>query len=541
MKIISTILTKCHNIMKLQSMNILYDIVLFIINLIISYFMRSFSLFVSLASIDSIYTAIDFIKHNSNDELTESQVLTTSNELYKVGTMERYVYYGICQVVYSYLSIFVFNTHIPILRYCICLGLTPFIFNNAVYGKMNKYFDILTKEKNAFIKKICFEQIANTVIRLEKIYLECNSALNKQEIMNALNHIDDIKSEIGTLFKNTLITLLMIYLRNNSKLYYKMAKYIYVYGYNEHIKDISVDKAKQLFRDVIINKKYSEMTKPMFIQSIIYLYCAKEDTGSFKKLLNKFKYRFVITLTIWPIASFFTGYIPMISILIMSVIVMMSRKLPLSESYLINTKYLDDRSVLSLIITSVIGLATVPTNINILLMSFCSQFSGMLLVNNFTLSSVKIINKNLSGKIKMITNDIHFSKIITCQYLGIAVSFIVFTKMSSHSAYLMPIITNFIDSKKFKYIYLFLYIGMMNNRNMDFGDIKILFLAYMMSIIDNVLTAPEWRKKYPMKVCSNTTTFGDKEIVGGLYEDYFSHISDVSNVSVISAAVRNRI
>jgi hypothetical protein len=272
------------------------------------------------------------------------------------------------------------------------------------------------------------------------------------------------------------------------------------------IQRTGIDEAKEIFRDVVRNKKYDQLTKPMFIQSVMYLYWEKEDEGAMKKLLNKFKYRVVVMLTLWTIGSFFSGYMSMVVIFIMSFIITLTRKLPMSENILIpilsnfnmdsskvlkfvkekivkitELKYADDRTIVAMIATILAGLFGCGS----FLLSFVNQFSGILLLNNVTFNLIKIIHKKSNKRAKNIYHTIKYSKFTSLKYVLLVISYIIFTKISIFSAFLIPIIINFIstDSKIFKYIYLLLYVGMMNNRE---NYIKLLIFGYIMSLVDSI-------------------------------------------------------
>lgn len=500
------------------------------INLLMSYFLNTYSVFVSLLSIDSVYCLVDFIKQNSDETLTDTEVLNTYSELYKVGTVERYIYYGLMQSIFTFGSTFLFNMDMPVTKYMMGLTLVPIIFNNIIYKYSSKYFDYITTEKNELIKKICFEQIANIVINLEKIYLDsANNGINiipKTEIIKALNHIQDIKSQFGTLLQNIIITFLMVYLRNVSTVGYKLAKHIYIFKSKDYIERVdNIEKAKEIFKDVIYNKKYDQLTKPMFIQSMLVLYYSKEDSGSFWTMFNKFKYRTIIMLTIWPIGSLFQGYISIVSIIISALSITLTRKLPMSESVLFNFKYLDDRSIVSLGLATVIGLITKNT----LLTSFLSQFGGPLSLNKITFSASKIIYKKItSHQIMTVLCDTHYNYMTNLKYVLVAMSFIYFTSISNYFAYMMPIITNFINTPYFKYMYIILYVGMMNNRN---NILIIIIFAYVMSMIENIIYANQYRKTHRLiqsKNVSNTnnTNANIIDITDTIDEDYFAYIEE---------------
>jgi len=247
----------------------IYNIALACIGLCFTYIFPSVGIFLSMLTIDSIYSAVDFGKHSMNQELSESMVLETNGNMYKVGIIERYIYYFTVAITNLFFSVFVFNHYFWFAKNLLVLTMVPVIFNNYTYTYCAPFFNKITSEKNDLIKKIYIEQTANIIVQLEKIYINETTMIEKKEIMVALEDLTKIKAELPGFFKNTLITLLLIYLRKSSRPYYKTAKWLYIYMVGDYIKDMTAEDARNLFKDVIQNKKYDQLTKPMFIQSII--------------------------------------------------------------------------------------------------------------------------------------------------------------------------------------------------------------------------------------------------------------------------------
>jgi hypothetical protein len=270
-----------------------------------------------------------------------------------------------------------------------------------------------------------------------------------------------------------------------------------------------VDKAKELFRDVIQNKKYDQLTKPMFIQSVIYLYWDKKDTGELRKLIQKFKYRIVVMFTIWTLGSFFSGYLTAVVVMVMSLVLTFTRKLPMSENMLVpmlsnfnmdssrvlkfmkdkiikltDLKYFDDRTIVAMSVTIISAIFTSSP----FLLSFINQFSGIILLNNITFNFIKILHRKTHKRVQMMCNTIKLNRMLSLKYVLIVLIYLFFTKISTFSAFLLPIVINFIspNSKAFKYLYVLLYIGMMNSRE---NYIKILFFGYIMSLFDAIVSS----------------------------------------------------
>ena len=473
-----------------------YDIFSFIINIIIMYLCKNFVLCLGLISIDSAYAAIDFIKGNIDKTLSDSQVLATNDKLYQIGTFERYVFYILINIIYSFSSYVVLNSDMFICKYLIGLLLIPKFFNVYMCYYYADVFTRINTEKNELLTKICFEQIANIVIYLEKMYIGGKKTIGKPEIINALRNIDAVKNDAYMFVKNVIITSVLIYLRKNSTVYYKIIKHAYSYGYGMHIQEMTIEKARLLFDNVIVNKQYDELQNPMVIQAMIYLYYNKENNGEFEMYIKKFKYRLVTMLSLWTIASFFTGYICVIIVNIVSISLMFFRKYPLRKKIFLtyyseifknktgidlNTYKLfvnfDDRAVISIVLTFIFGYFTDSS----MLLSFVNQFSGLLLFNYTVYNSIKIIYTN--SKIGMLLSNIHYNKHNIINYLIVScvcgIYWGIFNEVLYYSVIVLPFLVNSIYAK---YMYGIFYLGILNNSS---NIINLLLIGYILSLVDN--------------------------------------------------------
>lgn len=498
-------------------MNI-YNVILACIGLGFTYVFPTAGIFLSMLSIDSIYSAVDFVKHSINQELSESMVLETNGNMYKVGIIERYIYYFSAAVVNSFLSAFVFNHYFCFAKHLLIMTMVPVIFNNYTHKLCEPIFDKIISEKNDLIKKVYIEQTANIIVQLEKIYISETTMLEKKEIMIALEDLTKIKAELPSFFKNSLVTLLLIYLRKNSRPYYKTAKWLYVYMAGDYIKDMTGDDAKKLFKDVIQNKKYDQLTKPMFIQALIYLYYEKENTGEFYTFIKKLRFKLVTFCALWTFGSFFSGYMSVLVILLFSFGLVLTRKYPLAKNVLlpklINIEsyrifdYIDDRIIVSTILTVIIGIFTK----NIMLLSLINQFSGLILINHLSFNFARIVYNNTYYKLIGFFTDMNHDVQIIAKYLLIILSYILFFNITPHVTYFLPIIINFvgISSRFFKYLYPILFIGLVNNNG---NYLKLLFLGYVLSAVDNISTL---KIKNPMQQIVSNKLIND---------DYFSNTS----------------
>jgi hypothetical protein len=486
------------------------------INIAIMYLCKNFVLCLGLISIDSAYAAMDFIKGNIDKTLSDSQVLATNDNLYQIGTFERYVFYMLINIIYSFFSYFVLNSDMTYYKYLIGLILIPDFFNRQIRHYCAIIFLRINTEKNELLTKICYEQIANIVIYLEKMYIGGKKTIGKSQIINALYNIDAVKNDAYMFVKNVIITSVLIYLRKNSKIYYKIIKHVYSYGYGMYIQEMTIEKARLVFDNVIVNKQYDELQNPMVIQAMIYLYYNKEYTSEFEMYIKKFKYRLVTMLSLWTIASFFSGFMCAIIINTVSIILMFFRRYPLRKKIILSyyseifknrtgidlNSYklfanFDDRAVISLILTFVAGYFTDSS----MLLSFVNQFSGLLLFNYTIYNLVKIIYVN--SKIEILLSNMHTNKKNICYYLIVSFVCSVYWKLFDEVLYYSIIILPY--SVYAKYIYGIYYLGILNNSS---NMVNLLALGYILSLYDNytdihklinLSSITDFNKKEPVK------------------------------------------
>lgn len=498
MNVVTNIITKIklYFIKQFRLIYKYFDIYSVAISFVTMYLCNNFMLFIGLISIDSAYAAMDFIKSNTDKTLTDSQVLETNGKIYDIGTMERYIFYMLISTVYGGISYLVLDYDMIICKHLIGLLIVPKFFNAQMTYYCSDIFSKITVEKNELVTKICFEQIANAIIYLEKVYIGRRKAIDKLEIINALYNIDAVKTDAYLFVKNVIITSVLIYLRKNSKVYYKIAKHAYSYGYGMYIQEMTLDKAKLLFDNIIVNKQYGELQNPMVIQAIIYLYYDKEETDEFNFYIKKLKYRIVTMLSLWTIASFFSGFLCCIVINILSMVLMIFRKYPLRKkiilSYLIEiTKdkttidlnayklfaNIDDRAVISIITTTIIGYFTDSA----MILSIINQFSGILLFNYTIYNLLKIIYIN--GKIGSFLKNTHCDKQSIINYFVVSLACAIYWKIYGKILYYCVLILPFLTNSSYaKYIFGIHYVGIINNSH---NMLILIILGYILSLINN--------------------------------------------------------
>ena len=109
-----------------------YFIFAFLMNIIITFPFLNFNILYLLLTIDGIYVALDFFLNNMNTRMTDSEIVAANSKLYKVGLVERYVFYCITSLSHIFLTKFVLCTGSLFPRLLSGLVANPIIFNKII-------------------------------------------------------------------------------------------------------------------------------------------------------------------------------------------------------------------------------------------------------------------------------------------------------------------------------------------------------------------------------------------------------------------------
>lgn len=466
-------------------MIMIYEISLFVVNIFVSYLCTNLNLLSNLILIDALYSAINFAIHYMDHTLSTSKVIEINYSLYRVGSIERYFYYCFLQITYIFLTELCFDHRLLILKYLSGITLIPILFNNKIYIFCQNVFDRITLEKNNFIKKVLFEWISNTIIYLEKTCLNKQIFIRKDEIIKALENMETLKSNISLFFQNVLITYALIYFRNKSKIYYKLVKYLYTYGSGETIHHMTLQQANELFIDIISNKKYDQLIKPLFIQAIIFMYCDKQDSTVFKEYIKKLEFKLIITASLWTFASFVVKYYITIVVVVSSLFFVGFKRFPLEKKTILLKifseksrilNYIDDRLVISNILTIIYGIFYH----NPLMLCMINQFGGMIFYNELSINFMKILyilfDKNITPTLLLIHKDFRI--------IRYWIALIIYKLFMTYNLSLLmfSMITNFVSNSKYSFVILSL--ALYNNENNYF---RLLLLGYLLAVYDGYL------------------------------------------------------
>ncbi len=281
------------------------DFVIYIISgTLTSLMLYNYNLLLTQLTLDSIFSAIHFIKTFVNNNLTASQIVTTSNSLYNGTLLDRYIYYVIIYLLYKSLCMFFWISDSYILCYIGLITIIPNIFNKILLSKL---FHIIRNIKELLIKIIIAKIFAMIIKLYSKLYLDKDTNVKYSELLLLLNDYKNTINYFLTVLKNSLIIIGLSYVKHYSaSLYYVIIKYVYNYKTGELITSYNIDSAKQYLIDIIENRKWYNLTKPNTYKAMLYLYQMNNDKSDYlRKFVNEFNLSLVKMFTVWTIASLF--------------------------------------------------------------------------------------------------------------------------------------------------------------------------------------------------------------------------------------------
>ena len=356
-------------------------------------------------SIDSLYSAMFFIKHFIDDNLTESQIIDVSSSLYNGSVFDRYIYYSMIYSIYIIMCNLLWVDDINIIYYGLLLTTIPFIINKVLRSIL---FDKIKERKEYFIKLIVSKQLSSLIKKSAYVYLDREIEIDYREILPILKSYSDTITYLQYVLKNTLIMFLVSYVKKYStKFYYKMLKYIYNYKTGTTLESYNKESAKKMLTNIIDNKQWYELMKPNIYRAIFLLFQTNDDDTDFIKIIiNKFNYKMITMFTIWTITSFADMFFvaPLISTFF--------------HFYKKKNKNLSIRNLHKLFVLMLATLSGYYIN-SIFLTSFICQFGYSILFNNITISSLRSIKNELVNNLRLINKTnlkYNFPTVLTLLY-----------------------------------------------------------------------------------------------------------------------------
>jgi len=369
-----------------------------------------YNLFVKMITLDSLLNAIYFIKIFINNNLSESQIVTEIGSIYTGTSLDRYIYYFLSYLFYKTVCTLLWVSDISMLYFMIIMTILPPILNIILTHKIF----LKIKEAKEMIVRIIIAKIFTKIIKFySKLYLEREIKINYEEILILLKDYNETLNHFYSVLKNTLLILLLSYVKNySSKTYYKLIKYVYNYKTGELINSYNDNNAKYYLIDILDNKKWDAFTKPNTYKAIIQLYQMNIDnTDLFRKIIMDFNYLLGKMFAIWTIASLLDNIylIPILSF-IMLIYRRIAGKL---DNYKLVIK------IIAIVISAIIGYFYN----SFFVISILCHFGSYVLFNKITGVVSKMIIKNTDNFKNYLVYENHN---ITLSYFSIVLYMCIF-------------------------------------------------------------------------------------------------------------------
>lgn len=260
-----------------------------------------YNFFFKMITLDSIFNSLHFITTLINQNLTESQIITTTNSLYSGSLVDRYIYYSLIYSIYKVICTYFWISDVYYL-YLLGMFLTLPIIVNIV---LSSHLFVIIREKKEELVKTMIAKILSIIIKFySRIYLNSNVSIKYKDLL-----IEDYKESINyflDLLKNLLIILLLFCVKFYSKsVSYGIIKYMYNFKTGDLLASYNNENsAKEYLLNIINNKSWNELIKPNSIKAIVYLFqINKDESDLFKKISNSFNFSLIQMFTIWTLSS----------------------------------------------------------------------------------------------------------------------------------------------------------------------------------------------------------------------------------------------
>ena len=424
-----------------------------------------YNMLLKMLTVDSLFSAYNFMKLFVQTNISESQIIVQSNNVYTSSAMDRYIFYFLQFIGYKVLTYSLFITDNTILYYSVFLTLIPSILNRILADDI---YNFIKKKKEHVVRIILTKQLAYLIKLFSRIYLDKEISVKYNELLPLLkNYKESIQYMIAAL-KNAALMILLVYIKNySSNFYYKITKYIYNYKSGEILVSFNSSSAKQMLIDIIDKKKWHELQKPNVYKAILYLYQINEEqTDLLKDIVLTFNYKLLKMLTIWSISSFAENHL--IGALL-SLFFLLYKK----DIYLTKLK-----QVVVIIAASLLGYFYA----NYLLVSFICQFGSLITFNKITYNILHYICKSLR---RWITYSYNLNRVYLLPLIINLATLLIWTRylneylwlgVAMHSVNIGLMTGNYINTMAFNYLLVLTYFSNYDLAHSVFNTIVIYFL-----------------------------------------------------------------
>ena len=220
----------------------------------------SYTFFLRMITMDSVLSAIYYMTTFINSNLSEKEIVTISGELYNGSALDRYIYYGLTALLYYICKIVLWTPNANIIYFGLVASIMPPILNRICDTSI---FQKIRNVKEEIVKIIIAQQFANAITMISKVYLQEDVKIKHKELLPLFTNYGSTISYFWEGLKNTLIILLVSYIKSCSPgFYYRVTKYFVGYQTGDMLVSFTNASAKKVLSDVIKNKRWDEFLKP---------------------------------------------------------------------------------------------------------------------------------------------------------------------------------------------------------------------------------------------------------------------------------------
>jgi len=465
-------------------------------------------------TIDSVFSAINFIKLFILDDLSPEDLLLNLNKLYKVGVIDRYIYYISLQVIYLIISYLTWNMSLTILYWSLVVTTCPYIFNLICKKYLSETIKYVEIEKKRFFKIIICKQVAIVINTLSYICIDKDPRISFSELLYLLDDYDNIVNNFITFLKNFFIVSVIHYARKkSSSIYSKMISYFYTYQTGNILESIDYSTAKRRFTDVIVNKKWSKLLDDDILQSIIYMYSLQEDSQmNFGIYLIRFNYMLIKMFTIWTIGAFFEN---IIIVPILSLFFTIYKK-PIKL-------YFEREQIYKYLFKGIALLVGLLTR-NYFLISLICEFGYILTINKVMSTVAQYLSDRFIRLYNILTHYNNYNLFLVCVFLYIEVLKFVknYINLSIHHYIINYIFLIVITNDFYKKIIYnsIIFLGFLS----EYNELHLLYILGLSYLYLNIYHYYNNNKNISISIIA-------KKMHPSAIESYYNKLKPIENIS----------
>jgi hypothetical protein len=344
--------------------------------LLVYYFSNQRSLFFSILTVDSMLSAINFIRSFLFRGLSDAKIVYDSNCVYEVPNLRRYIYYLAIVLIYNLMCNLLWTDKLGLLKFILFITVSPPILKIMTDRFLRPFFQHIEYEQRRLVKNIICQQLANFINFFAFNYLQETTAIKSKDFTKVFIGYDKAVDTSLNLLKNIVITSVIRFSKSKiTKNQFKIIKTIYKFKTGNSIGNFSTDNPEEIVRTVLQHHQWNRLLDHDVCNAIIKIYQQQDDNFNIWTIITEqLHYKILALCSVSTIASFGNRYY---LIFIFNLLIRWLRK---------GKNIITDSENIIKIIIVIIGTFIGYYFNSFLLGSFCAEFGYILGVNKVTIS-----------------------------------------------------------------------------------------------------------------------------------------------------------